>query len=76
MPFAPQKTEAMNFPADLTAFGFIGAGGDSAYFNCLTAVLSLGYSSEPKFRLWSQTGAKNLVGCAENGSNFARTFPP
>jgi hypothetical protein len=41
----------------------------------LTTVLSLGYNSGSKFYLWSQTGAKNLVGCVENGSNFARTFP-
>ena len=52
----------MTFPAGRTAFGFFD-GGESA----LTAVLCLGYSSRPEFHLWSQTGAKNLVSCAENG---------
>ena len=58
----------------LRSIGFFG-GVDSAYFHCFTAVLSLGYSSGPKFHHWSQTSAKYLVGCTENGSNFARTFP-
>ena len=66
MPFISQKTEAKTFPAHCTAFDSF-AGSDSAYFHFLTAVLTLEYSGEPKFHLWSQTGAKNLVSCAENG---------